>query len=351
MAFINFKPQDYFQTMQYTGNDANNRTITGVGFQADWSVIKAKDNNVVWNVFDSVRGDGKRLQFNGTGDGLGSAQGIKSWNSDGFVIGTNGDANSNGQVLQTYNWKAGTTSGVTGGSITPHTYSYDASRGFSIMAYAGNGSNGATIPHMLGEIPDAVIVKKYDGNVKWYMYHASNGSNPHTKYLTPNDTNASQTQGGWNNTAPTNTVVTVADGSEVNASGSNYIMYSFKSIKGHSMFSGYIGTGNASISSYNFCGFKPALVIVKNISASGDWYVFDNQRSASGGDNEIGYNLRMNKSEAQSTGSNYGIDFTSNGWKMRNTNGEMNASGNDFVYMAWAENPMIGSGGTVGVAV
>ena len=39
-----------------------------------------------------------------------------------------------------------------------------------------------------------------------------------------------------------------------------------------------------------------------------------------------------------------GIDFLSNGFKARSTNGNNNGNGNPYIYMAFAEHPFIGSG-------
>ena len=39
------------------------------------------------------------------------------------------------------------------------------------------------------------------------------------------------------------------------------------------------------------------------------------------------------------------IDFLSNGWKMRGTTGGMNASGGTYIYMAFAEEPLVANVG------
>jgi len=45
-----------------------------------------------------------------------------------------------------------------------------------------------------------------------------------------------------------------------------------------------------------------------------------------------------NNADAEGTESN-GIDILSNGFKQRNTFSNLNASGNTYIYMAFAENP------------
>jgi hypothetical protein len=86
-----------------------------------------------------------------------------------------------------------------------------------------------------------------------------------------------------------------------------------------------------------FTGFRPAFILIKRTDASGDdWSIYDNKRP--------GYNitqdlLNPNTSAAETTGGNRGGDFVSNGFKIRTTGGNYNASGGTFIYMALAENP------------
>ncbi len=57
MAFINFQPQDYFNTKLYTGNGSTN-AITGVGFQPDMCLVKAEVHRRS-SFNDAVRGANK----------------------------------------------------------------------------------------------------------------------------------------------------------------------------------------------------------------------------------------------------------------------------------------------------
>jgi len=82
--------------------------------------------------------------------------------------------------------------------------------------------------------------------------------------------------------------------------------------------------------------------MIKRTDSTGDWYIFDNKRDTYNPRNK---NLRANKDEVESSGSSYYIDFLSNGFKVRNTNTEMNTSSGDYVYMAFAESPLVNSEG------
>ena len=59
------KPTDYFNTVLYTGNGST-QSITGVGFQPDWTWIKERNNAVSHRLFDNVRGATKRVFSNNT---------------------------------------------------------------------------------------------------------------------------------------------------------------------------------------------------------------------------------------------------------------------------------------------
>jgi hypothetical protein len=55
--------------------------------------------------------------------------------------------------------------------------------------------------------------------------------------------------------------------------------------------------------------------------------------------------LFPNLSNAESTDADNNIDFLSNGFKMRTSNGDTNSNGVTFIYMAFAENPFTTSTG------
>jgi hypothetical protein len=66
------------------------------------------------------------------------------------------------------------------------------------------------------------------------------------------------------------------------------------------------------------------------------WYIVDTSRST--------YNvtekwLTANSSEAEGSGSNF-FDILSNGIKLRDSGGYQNASGSNYIYMAFAETPL-----------
>ena len=145
----------------------------------------------------------------------------------------------------------------------------------------------------------------------------------------------------WNNTSPTSSVFTINTRNEVNQSSQNYIAYCFAEKQGYSKFGSYVGNGNTD-GPFVYLGFKPAFVMAKKTSATGGWQLRDNKRTPTG-------NLTNNLMYANATSveqTTDGVDFLSNGWKLRNSAGDSNASGATYIYMAFAEEPLVANVGS-----
>jgi hypothetical protein len=330
----------YFNPVLYTGNSSS-RTITGVGFQPDFTWIKIRDAVDNHYLFDAVRGKGttymKTLYSNATnaespGNSTSLDVGVTDFASDGFTFGSGSlNGNQSPYTFVAWNWKAnGTGSSNTAGSITS-TVSANTTSGFSIVTYTGNGT-ASTVGHGLGVAPSMVIVKQRSasGN-NWGVYHASAGA---TKYLELNTTIAATTGGTpWNNTEPTSTVFTVGTWNAVNANGSTYVAYCFAPIAGYSAFGSYTGNGSTD-GTFVYTGFRPAYLLIKRTDTTGDWIVWDAKRNTYNALNSI---LYPNLSSAEATAASVNIDFLSNGFKLRASSSVL-ISG-DFIYAAFAESP------------
>ena len=333
MAIID-KPSDYFNTKLYTGTGSE-LANTGVGFQPDWTWIKDRDTASNHMVTDAVRGATKTLYIQNADGESTVAQALKSFNTDGFTVGTDGDVNANTKNFASWNWLANGSGSSNGtGSITA-TVSANTTSGFSIVSYTGTGSN-ATVGHGLGSVPKMMIVKRRSGDTEhWVTYHQALGA---TNAVYLNLTNASGASTPlWNDTAPTSSVFTVGTGSGVNANGSPLIAYCFADTSMSKMGS-YTGNGNAD-GTFVYTGFKPAFVIVKRSDGVDDWVTFDNKRNGFNGNNTF---LKPNTGEADSSVTTY-IDLLSNGFKPRNSWGSLNTSGGAYIFMAFAENPFVTS--------
>ncbi len=327
----------HFNTKLYAGNSST-QSITGVGFQPDWVWIKDRDNASRWHfVFDAVRGVNQRLVPNETSTQA-TATSLTAFDSDGFSLADQVNVNNNGNNYVAWNWKAGGGQGSsnTDGSINTTYTSVNTTAGFSISQYEGTGSN-ATFGHGLGVAPQMVIVKNIDATQNWFIYHQGIGA---TKVIYLDLTNAQQTLSqGWNDTAPTSSVVSIGTEAGVNQSGSTHIAYCFAEKTGFSKFGSYTGNGNGD-GSFIYTGFKPAYLIIRRTDTTNNWHIHDNKRDPI---NQVKKYLLADTSGADTSDTNKGIDFVSNGFKLRTTHGSHNASGGTYIYMAFAEAPLVGS--------
>jgi len=447
----------YFNSVLYTGNGGNGHTISGVGFQPDFTWLKGRSSALAHMWVDAVRGVNTVINSN-TSNAETTFNCLDPWNADGFVLSNNSNFNGNGVTFVAWNWLAAGTapsntyavkvvsdggnkyrfddfgtsavtleiseggtftfdqsdssnnghplrfsttsdgthgggseyttgitvsgtpgqagaktvivvaasaptlyyyctvhSGMGGQANTPITNSFsnfagsiqsnispNTTSGFSIVKYTGTGSN-ATIGHGLGAAPSMIIVKDLsEDNYDWMVYHQSLGA---TKYIRLNLTSAVSTSTTWQDTAPTNQVFSVvSNSSDVNKSGNNFLAYCFANVQGFSKMGSYVGNGSTN-GTFVYTGFRPAFAMFKDTTSARDWTMLDNKRNTF---NVMDKRLFPNNSDAENDTDI--LDFTSQGIKLRSTNTSVNVSGNTYIYMAFAENPITSSTGVPSTA-
>ena len=350
MAYISFQPSDYFKAHLYTGTGASNAQTfpETAAMKPDLTWIKNRDAADFNVLTDSIRGVTKYMQSNSTAAEVTNAESLKSFDSDGFTVGTQAEVNTNTEDFVSWNWKAGTTTGIdtTGSTITPSSYSFNATSGFSVIAYTGNSTAGALVPHGLGVTPKMIIVKKVDGTDGWGVYHSGmDATAPEDYYAFLDSTAARVDSTMWNDTAPTSILFSLGSGGDVNSSSSTYIAYCFADVKGYSKFESYQGNGNAN-GSFTYTGFRPGFLMIKRINTGGQWMIFDDKRL---GYNERNYDFQASNSNAERTTGPW-MDILSNGFKIRSTDTDFNGGGDTMVYAAFAAFPTVSSNNLPGVA-
>jgi hypothetical protein len=317
-----------FSAVTWKGSQST-EYIGGVGFQPDLVIMKTRSSAYDHWTFDSVRGVGNLLATNTTAAEASFPTILSSFDNDGFT--TNGyglDAQ-----FVAWCWDAGTGSSVsnTDGSITS-TVKASTDYGFSVVSYTGNETAGDTVGHGLSSAPEMMIIKRRNAIENWQIYHSGISADPETDYLEFTTAAAADNANRWNDTAPTSSVFTLGTHAGLNHSGSTYIAYCFHSVSGYSKIGSYTGAGaNTSVTT----GFKPAFVLLKNVDDARDWFILDNTRDPGAADGND-YILRPNTSGSESTIFDV-IQFDDTGFTLTGSYNATNASGQTFIYMAFAD--------------
>jgi len=336
---------EHFNTVLYTGNGST-QSITGVGFQPDWVWIKERSSTSGHSLFDVIRGAGEYLGSHSTAAEATSTTQLTSFDADGFTTGASGGTNQSGQTYASWNWKAGGTAvSNTDGSITS-SVSANQDAGFSIVSYTGNGTDGATVGHGLNSRVEAVILKDRDNGSNWNVKFKDMTSNQ-VCFLNTSDDDESPGSGYIGNFTADDTFTLVNGGSgitNVNRSGADIIAYCFHSVEGYSKVGTYVGNGqNSPNGTFVYTGFRPAWVMVKDITDTSYWVIIDNKRAEAYNIDTARLYANDSASEA-ATNTNRYMELFSNGFRLHGNNAgsvanKWNESGDSYIYLAFAEAP------------
>ena len=352
-------PSAHFQAVTYTGGgDDSSVTFGGNSdLQLDWLWVKRRDSSGNSKVFDTSRGIGSGDEpylTTVSGEQEQTYAYLTSVNSDGFTWDTtDATTGASGNTYVAWAWKAngGSTTNVDGtgtaeGTTKAGTYQANTTAGFSIITFSTGVDDlgDHRIQHGLGAVPHFIITKERDGTYEWYTYHHKGTDD--NDYLRLNLSDATSDAGARN----------VFDGSDFTSTyfemdynnillqSENYVAYCFTEIQGYSKFDSYTANNSAD-GPFVYTGFKPAWLMIKAEGAI-SWYVMDNKRDI---DNPVTGGLNPDANGAEFT-NQFIVDFLSNGFKIRNDNSGSGASVNHttydpYLYMAFAEQPFVTSGG------
>jgi len=333
-------PSEHFTPYKFDGNATEPHARTGVGFAPDLMWLKNRETTGNNLLYDNVRGatGGYMYGIRTDTNQIQSSQGdeVISLDADGFTVAEGGDCNGSGQGIITWLWKIGGSGSANTVGDLDSTVSVNADAGISMGKFTGDGVNGRTIGHGLGSAPEMIWIKRMDSQFAagWGIGHDDLTGGDWSRYLILNDTSTETTGGGvFNSVAPTSTVLTVADNYNVDTEES--VFYCFKSIDGHSKVGIY--TGNASTDgTFVYTGFRPSMIWMKRSNSAGQQSpIYDSVRDTY---NVAVTSLKSDDNTIEQT--NQGtLDFLSNGFKTRDSEGSTNSSGGTYIYMAFAETP------------
>ena len=330
------KSTDYFTPELYVGTGSS-RTISTLNFQPDWVWIKNRGTNDRHSLFDALRAAPNMLTSNANEAQSAQPSELTAFNANGFTVNNATSVNGSSANYVSWNWKAnGTGSSNTAGSINS-TVSVNTTSGFSIVKYVGNASQSQTVGHGLGVAPKLIIFKSLTSADDWSICFPSVLGVDGRLTLNTSAANSIGDNTFWNSVAPSSTLFSIGNNSRANASGQTIIAYCFAEKQGYSKMGSYTGNGNTN-GTFVYTGFKPAYVIAKRTDGTSNWNQFDNKR--------FGFNVKnplLYPNLANAEADDVFIDLLSNGFKWRTTNGDINASGGSYIYMAFAEAPLVGT--------
>ena len=344
---------DHFNTFLYTGTNATNRNIATNTFTPDWVWLKSRsqaDNHVVVDVlrkngsnFPNMHPNTTDAEANDTHpkiitNGIQVSEGLYDNNNVNFVAWTwkaGGDPDDvTGNFI-----KDGVAFTPTQGTIDTTKMSVNTTSGFSIVTYTANNNTKGTVTHGLNSAPNLVIIKNRDTspNGQWVIGQDQNGFTGQLYFN--NGGPFGSNSGSFDNTAPTNAVVTVNTDNTVNEGTDGFVMYSFHNVEGFSKIGSYIGN-NSTDGTFVHTGFRVAFLMLVRTSDSGSFQLLDNKRNTF---NPTDIYLYVPGSGTENDGSTLSpainVDFLSNGFKLRTTESVYNSNGGTFLYMAFATQP------------
>jgi hypothetical protein len=319
-------PSAYFKVQLYTGNGSTNAITfddTDTNMQPDFVWLKNRNSSAHDHfLFNSVDGVQKFLSSNDTG-ALSSADSsyLTAFGSDGFTLGSSDGMNESGITFVSWNWKE------------------SATAGFDMVGYTGTGSS-ADVSHSLSAVPEVIFTKRKEDTQDWFVFTTGTGA---TDALFLNKGDGEDTsQSNAYDAAPTSSVINYGNDNACNGSSETYTAFLWRSVQGYSKMGTYVGNASSN-GTYVHCGFLPAMIISKKTSGTSDWIIWDNKRD---GHNETLKRVYPNDPANEENSTTQGVDFLSNGFKLRGTNSNAwNASGGTYFFMAFAESPFVNSNG------
>lgn len=334
----------HFQTALYTGTGST-QSITNDGnsdLQPDWVWVKKRNGSESHALSDSTRGTSATLFSDSNAVESSSGQGINSFNTDGFQVGTEGIVNENTYTFVGWQWKmnGGTTSTNSDGDINT-TVQVNSDAGMSIVTYSPPNATARNIGHGLGAVPRFIIIRARNRSENWHVFHYSAG----TGGLILDNDSAHNNNSVLGDTLPTSSVYKLGTDFRMNGAY-NYVGYFFADVQGFSKFGKWTGNGSSD-GPFVHTGFKPGWLMYKKSGSGDGWFIIDTARDPYNG-TTTGY-LRADGSGGEGTASKI-LELYSNGFKIYNSDGAHNGNGNTYYYAAFADNPFVTSGGAPATA-
>ena len=295
--------------------------------------MKIRDSSGYYHaLMDTERGASQQLATNVTRENYNLPNGLKSFNSNGFSIGSDVTVNKSGNGFASWTFRK-------------------APKFFDVVTVTAPSSGTLQVSHDLGTTVGCIILKSTSDADNWIVYHRSEGANSYGK-LNATDAWASST-GIFDGV--TDTYFTITVGNTVTANR-DYVAYLFAHNDGDGDFG---PDGDADIikcGSYTGpypntlsvdLGFEPQWVLIKSATEARDWQLMDTMRGMPVSNSSAGFaRLEPNTTDAEAnvTGGTGTIEPTPTGFNVAPVDGYSeggwNKAGQTFIYIAIRRGPM-----------
>ena len=300
------------ECIKYTGDGTNNRAITGLGFEPDFLMFKFDNESNDYRIVDRINGVGKVLYTTTNSKGDSDTNTVKSFDTDGFTVGTESHFNGNGKSIHVWGLRAGgAASSNTTGSITSQN-TVNEHGNFSITTYTGNGTNGATVGIGLSYSPAMLWIKEYDhdetGGEVWIVWQPKTDV-PGTQHTEMNSTGGNSADSTlFNSVAPTSTTLTLGTNNETNGNGKKYIVFAWGEDTTYvQALKRQTSSGSAVTQTTNW---RPKVFLGRKLWSGGSDFIFHSDLYAA----DKYFALNSNSAGGLSTGNS--VTFQSNGYEV-----------------------------------
>ena len=282
--------------------------------------VKSRSNATNHALYDTVRGPAQTLVSNGTNNSTSEgATALQAFLPNGYRFGADnsgvGSTNNAGYTYVGWAWNRGQTPGL------------------DIVTYRSTVSASVTtVQHNLGVMPAVIMLKEFNATSNWIVWHKYyNTVTNNGLYL--NGSSGSFASGSNWLTSLTSNSFSILEG-QVTGGNTSTVAYLWAEVPGFSKFGNYTGNGSAD-GPFVYTGFRPKFVMIKRTDTTSDWFMWDTVRSTY---NPVGLELYAEATAAEASSAS-NPDILSNGFKIRLSNPDRNASGGNYIYMAFAEAP------------
>ena len=300
-------------------------------------IIKGRDTDLDWHLYDTKRGATKALHFDDTSEGTDS-NGLKAFTNTGFTVGSDNDVNQSGKRFRY--WVFIENPGF-----------------FQINLFTGDGQNNRFIAHDLGTMMGMSWIKCRDQSSRSFRCGITTADNGSSGQFNLDDGDQWNNDGGaiTNYSTTGTTLMNFSGFDDVNANGDSYVQYVWSRGVGSDLTNAqifgdtmdqsmvaagsYTGNGSATDGPKIDLGWEPEFVIIRCMTRSGGHgggaYFFDNHAKWTHEDSRT---VQAHEKNAEATNANNGGNANCRrqpwGFWVNTSGVHANVSGGTYAYFA-----------------